>query len=64
MVKTEMDLDEETLGTISELAEELETTRADVVRDLLSYALKHMDEIYSDEEPTQYLEDDEPEDEE
>ncbi|MEE9151890.1 MAG: ribbon-helix-helix protein, CopG family [Thermoplasmata archaeon] len=52
MVKTEMDLDEETLGTISELAEELETTRADVVRDLLSYALKHMDEIYSDEEPT------------
>lgn len=58
-------MDEETLSMINKLAEDMETTRAEIVRALLGYALGNVNEVFGGEEETiENLEEDEIEDEE
>jgi hypothetical protein len=64
MTKVEFELEAEMLQEIGELADEMEVSKAEIVRNLLSYALEHAEEIHGEEGPAENLEDEEPEDDE
>jgi hypothetical protein len=57
MTTVELEIGAEMLRKIGEHAEELEISRADLIRDMLSYALENIHEIYDIEDSVENLED-------
>ncbi len=68
MERVEFRLDEDVMTTIDDLATEEDISKAQVIRDLIDYALDHTTDVYGEEEPDEDtpvdLEDSEEEDEE